>query len=243
MLDLTTERHRIVSASLGLAAERPWGDVTLADIADRAATTLVALKAHFSSKGEIVSAFASAVDDEVLRRAPRRRPDEAARDVLFEVVMSRFDALEPWKAALRSIAAAGPSLDPTRIEPFLASQRWMLEAAGIGTDGVSGGARVAGLASIYASVFRTWLDDDDPGLARTMAALDRRLRRGEQTLRQAEDVLSGLERAANAVWNVVASATGAGRSTGSGAAGGPSSSASSAASSPTAPPPARAPGG
>ena len=29
---------------------------------------------------------------------------------------------------------------------------------------------------------RTWLKDDDPGLARTMAALDRRLRRGEQTL-------------------------------------------------------------
>jgi hypothetical protein len=29
-----------------------------------------------------------------------------------------------------------------------------------------------------ASVVRTWLDDDDPGLARTMAALDRGLARG-----------------------------------------------------------------
>jgi hypothetical protein len=60
---------------------------------------------------------------------------------------------------------------------------WMLEAAGIGTDGATGGLRVAGLAAVYASVFRVWLEDDDPGHARTMAALDRRLRRGERSLR------------------------------------------------------------
>ena len=34
------------------------------------------------------------------------------------------------------------------------------------------------LALLYASVLRTWLDDDDPGLARTLAALDRGLARG-----------------------------------------------------------------
>ena len=199
MLDLGSPRGRIVSAALGLAAERPWGEVTLADIADRAATTLVDLKRDFASKGEIVSAFAGSVDDEVLRRAPRRPAGQAHRDALFEVVMSRFDVLEPWKPALRSIVAAGGALDPARVAPFLASQRWMLEAAGIGTDGLGGGVRVAGLASVYASVFRTWLGDDDPGLARTMAALDRRLRRGEQALKRAEDLRQGIEQAAAAV--------------------------------------------
>ena len=29
---------------------------------------------------------------------------------------------------------------------------------------------------------RVWLDDDDPGLARTMAALDKRLRRAERAV-------------------------------------------------------------
>ena len=53
---------------------------------------------------------------------------------------------------------------------------------------------MAGLASVYASVFRTWLDDDDPGLARTMAALDRRLRRGERTYARIEDGLDVLRR-------------------------------------------------
>ena len=34
---------------------------------------------------------------------------------------------------------------------------------------------------------RTWLDDDDPALAKTMARLDRELRRGERVIEGAED--------------------------------------------------------
>jgi hypothetical protein len=40
--------------------------------------------------------------------------------------------------------------------------------------------RAQGLALLFASVLRTWVDDDDPGLARTMAALDRALARGQR---------------------------------------------------------------
>jgi hypothetical protein len=54
----------------------------------------------------------------------------------------------------------------------------MLSAADISAAGPKGILRGQGLALLYASVLRTWLDDDDPGLARTMAALDRALSRG-----------------------------------------------------------------
>jgi hypothetical protein len=40
--------------------------------------------------------------------------------------------------------------------------------------------RAQGLALLFASVLRTWLRDDDPGLARTMSALDRALARGQR---------------------------------------------------------------
>jgi AcrR family transcriptional regulator len=198
MLDLTSEKGRLISAALGLAGERPWREVGLADIADRAGTSLVALRANFRSKGEILSAFARLVDDEVMRRAPRRGSAQPPRDALFEVVMSRFDVLEPYKGALASIVSSGMP-EPGQVLPFLASQRWMLEAAGVGTGGLDGGARVAGLAAVYATVFRTWLDDDDAGLARTMAALDRRLRRGERSLQRLDDLCKGISRVSAAV--------------------------------------------
>jgi hypothetical protein len=73
---------------------------------------------------------------------------------------------------------------------------WMLQAAGIGTDGLGGGLRVSGLALVYANVFRVWLEDDDQGLARTMAVLDRGLRRGERTVRSVEHAGSVLHRLA-----------------------------------------------
>jgi AcrR family transcriptional regulator len=197
MIDQSTPKGRLVAAALRLAAAGPWEKVTLADIAESAGMTLVELRREASSKAEILAHFSRTIDDEVLAKATRRG-DEQARERVFEIVMSRFDALAPHRAALKSIAASGAA-DVALLPSFLSSQAWMLNAAGVTTDGVAGSLRVAGLASVYASVFRTWLEDDDPGLARTMAALDRRLRSGERTLGRLEEAGALLRRVASAV--------------------------------------------
>jgi hypothetical protein len=56
----------------------------------------------------------------------------------------------------------------------------MLAAARINAPGPRGALRAQGLAMLFSSVLRTWVRDDDPGLARTMAALDRALARGQR---------------------------------------------------------------
>jgi hypothetical protein len=60
------------------------------------------------------------------------------------------------------------------------SQQWMLTAAAINASGPRGMIRAQGLALLFGSVLGTWVRDDDPGLARTMAALDRALARGQR---------------------------------------------------------------
>jgi ubiquinone biosynthesis protein COQ9 len=196
MLDPSTPKGRIISAAFECAAAKPWGEVTLLDIGEAAKLSLTEVRDTFAGKADILAAFLRAVDDEVLKRIPKAGEGQDRRDALFDVVMTRFDVLAPYKAAIKSIHASGPA-DVTLARPFLASQHWMLQGAGIGTDGASGALRVAGLSMIYASVFGTWLEDDDPGLARTMAALDRRLRRGERTLRGVEQVGTALYRLAS----------------------------------------------
>jgi ubiquinone biosynthesis protein COQ9 len=190
MIDISTPRGRIISAAMRLAAERPWGEVVLRDIAEAGSTPLDQLRKEFATKGAIVRAFIRGIDDEVLAKAPRKDAAETPRDVLFEVVMARLDALTPYKAAVRSIAKAGPS-GLADIAAILKSQAWMLHAAGIATEGPVGLAKVGGLASTYGAVMRTWLDDDDPGHARTMAQLDRRLRSGERSLQTLSDIKHG----------------------------------------------------
>lgn len=191
MLDQTTIRGRLITAAMKLAGECPWKDVTLAQIAESAGVSLVDVRKEFASKNEILAAFVRSVDDAVLARAPHRGGGQAARDALFEVIMSRFDVLAAYKPALRSIAETW-SLDPTLACAVGRSQPWMLRAAGIRADGLDGQVRALGLGALYASVYRTWLSDDDPGLAKTMAALDQRLRRGEQALQQMDSVFGKL---------------------------------------------------
>jgi hypothetical protein len=70
------------------------------------------------------------------------------------------------------------------------SQQWMLTAADIGASGPRGMVRAQGLALLFGSVLRTWVNDDDPGLARTMAALDRALGRGQRFAGLFEDLLN-----------------------------------------------------
>jgi hypothetical protein len=59
------------------------------------------------------------------------------------------------------------------------SMRLMLEAARIPASGCRGRLRVKALTAGYASVLRVWLGDDSDDQGKTMAALDRLLRRGE----------------------------------------------------------------
>ena len=58
----------------------------------------------------------------------------------------------------------------------------MLEAADIPTDGLRGTIAVNLALAAYLSTMRVWMRDDTPDLARTMAALDLRLRRIERWL-------------------------------------------------------------
>ncbi len=60
------------------------------------------------------------------------------------------------------------------------SMRFMLEAAGIETEGGAGALKLQGLALAWSRVVAVWLDDDEPELSKTMAALDRELTRGER---------------------------------------------------------------
>lgn len=184
---------RVIEAAMLLAGEKPWSDVSLREIAEAAGSNLAEVSGSFSSKSDVLAAFIRHIDKQVLANAPSPQQGESQRDALFEVLMSRFDVLMPYKNSLRSIAGSG-DFEISLIKPMLATQGWMLQAAGIDSDGPSGALRTVGLASVYASVFRTWLEDDDPGLARTMAVLDRRLRRGETAMSGLNSVLGAARR-------------------------------------------------
>jgi AcrR family transcriptional regulator len=180
-----TPRDRIVDALMALAAARDWDEIRLGDIAAEAGLTLAELREHVPSKGAILAAFNRRIDRVVLEGISDDLADESVKDRVFDVMMRRFDALAPYRDALKRMV---PALrrDPLALGALnglaLNSQRYMLESAGVDTEGPLGSVKLQGAVLVFARVLDTWLDDEDPGFAKTMAALDRELTRGGRIL-------------------------------------------------------------
>ena len=195
MFDDFSKRSKAVRAAFELAKERGWGEITLADIAQASNLDLADLRREFSCKSDIIRAFQKEVDAEVLARARTPRETQTPRDRLFDVVMTRFELMQPYKPALKRISdylCCRPGEAAAVLCSSLASQYWMLAGAGTKLDGPGGALRVTGLASVYAKVFQIWLDDASPSLDKTMGAHKNRVARGERMLsaveRACEDV-------------------------------------------------------
>jgi AcrR family transcriptional regulator len=186
-------RERIIAAFMELLAEQPIERIDLAEIAKRAGVSLADLRGEFSTTLAILAAHMKEVDRAVLRGGDGDMEQEPARERLFDVLMRRLEAHAPHREAVRSLlrsAARNPPLAVALNGLAVQSQQWMLAAAAISSSGPKGMVQAQGLAFLYASVLRTWLDDTDPGLARTMAALDSALARGQRWSSLLDNALS-----------------------------------------------------
>jgi AcrR family transcriptional regulator len=180
-----TDRGKIIEAFLALLAETPMERIGFAAIAARSGVSLAGLRAEFNSMTGVLAAFMRETDRKVLAAGDPELADEPARERLFDVLMRRIEILTPHKAAIRSLARSArydPGLALVLNRLSMRSQKWMLAAAGVGSAGWQGDLRAQGLVVVMARTLRVWIDDDDPGLARTMAALDRELASGERML-------------------------------------------------------------
>lgn len=177
-------REKALDAFLGLIAEKGYANVALRDVAQAAGLGFSDLFGVYPDKISLAAAFMARIDAEVLAGTPSFvDPEETPRDRLFDVMMRRYDALRPYRAALRALRRAG-----TR-DPILAigmgpglrrSMAAMLEAASVASDGLPGALRQNGLLAIHYAVSRVFDRDETQDLSKTMAALDDRLKTAER---------------------------------------------------------------
>lgn len=196
----------IIDALMELAGERSWEDITITDVATRANVPLSTFRDCFPSKGAVLAAFSRQIDKLVLDGTTGDLAEESAKERLFDVLMRRLDALAPYKLGLEGITEwlRRDPIAATQINGLeLNSMRFMLEAAGIDSEGPVGALKLQGLVLAWARVLRSWFTDDDPGFAPTMAVLDRELTNGGKIVARAEDLnrlTSPLFSLARALW-------------------------------------------
>jgi len=179
----SVQHDAIVAAFMALLAEKRFEDIGFAEIARRAGVSLSDVRMKHASKIEMLAAYMRDVDRAVLDGIDPGLADEPPRERLFDVLMRRLDVLAADKAAVKSLwqsARFNPGLTLAVNGLATRSMQWMLTAADISATGPKGMIRAQGLTFLFGSVMRTWANDDDPGQARTLAALDRALSSGQR---------------------------------------------------------------
>lgn len=174
-------RRDLARAALTLAAASPWREVTLLKLADAAARPISDF--YGASLGEAVDCVEEAFDRAIGDNLEALDPGQSVRDRLFELIMRRFEAMEPHRAAVLAMEV-GADRDPTLMaaahQRHVRCARWVLALSGLEADGMTGQARAQGLGVIIGQARLAWRGDDAGDFNKTMASLDKNLRRAEE---------------------------------------------------------------
>lgn len=169
---------RAAAAALALAAEKPWTEVTLREIAAKANVGLADLYAHTPSKREVIDWLSVSLDLAALKDA---NGEDDVLDRLFDVTMHRLEAMEEHRAALIAVyEGEGPGPLVLRLPK---TARALLEGAGIDASGRRGAVRIVAMTAAWTRILRVWRADEG-ALNRTMAEIDRRLKQMRDALRR-----------------------------------------------------------
>ncbi len=164
--------------AIDLAGDLGWEHIRFQDIADEAGISLSDLSHHFDDKICILCAYGKYIDGRTLAEVGEQGHDAPARERLFDILMTRFDVLNEQRDGVLSVLHSFKT-DPKQAVislPYLGrSMTWMLESAGLDTNGIKGALRVMGLKVIYLKALKDWMKDDGDDMPKTMASLDKSL--------------------------------------------------------------------
>jgi AcrR family transcriptional regulator len=170
----------LIGSAFAIAAGRGWHAVSVAAAAREAGLPLDRARTRFGSSRAILLRFGRIADSHALSDILESGP---TRERLFDILMRRFDALQQHRAGVLALLRDLPT-DPISALLLAAatgrSMAWLLEAAGVPTDGVRGALATNGMVAVWLYTLRAWQTDDSADLSGTMAALDRALARAER---------------------------------------------------------------
>jgi AcrR family transcriptional regulator len=163
-------------------AEQGWAGLSLVSLARRAGVPPVEVYGQLPNRQAILRALSDRVDQAMLAVDQRELEDLPARDRLFELVMRRLEAMAPFRAGLARLARDARREPCVLLATFCRldrSLRWMQELAGLRSHGLRARLQRRALLAVYAQTLQVWFGEQSDDLAKSMAELDKQLRRIE----------------------------------------------------------------
>jgi AcrR family transcriptional regulator len=196
---------RIRQAAFALAERMDWSAIGMRAIAAQAGIGLPEFMRHAPSKSSILQAFGRDIDEAMLLVFERYPAEGEPHDRIFDVMLKRLEILGPYRAVIASVLRsrkADPGEALGMLQSVTESIGCMVVAARVEEEAPWRSLGRLGLMRAYLRALSVWAKSDDPGMTRTMAALDRALRDSERFSERASTVVniaSGMAKAAGSL--------------------------------------------
>jgi AcrR family transcriptional regulator len=184
----------LLAIAFELIADRGLAGFGLMALATRAGVTPLEVYRQLPGRRALLGALTSRVDEAMLAIDQVELVGLPPRDRVFELIMRRLDALAPYRDGLARLER------DLRREPLLGllqgcrverSLRWLQDLAGLPSHGLRARVGRGLIGAVYLRTLSVWLEDPTTELARTMAELDKGLRRIEALAGLSEEQPAG----------------------------------------------------
>ncbi len=173
MLDF---EKKIAEKTLKILKEKTWNSLSLDDVLKDKNK-----KININSKFDLLMNINRYVDHKLISEM-QSLENSSTKDMLFEVLMARFEILQKNRKSFIKIYdnfKKKPQNFIKLLPSFLESIIVTAELSKYNVNGLKGAIRLKGLMLVYFVTFFKWMDDTTPALEKTMIELDKNLDHAE----------------------------------------------------------------
>ena len=123
--------------------------------------------------------------DYLLKKEISSIEKSSTKDMLFEVIMTRFDVLQKYRNSFLTLFESfklKPQKTIILVPSFLESMFLTASLANIEIKGIKGSLKIKGIFIIYIATYLEWINDTSKSLEKTMTILDQNLNKASKIL-------------------------------------------------------------
>ncbi len=180
---MNRDYQKIAEITLKSLSNTSWADISLDEIKKK--SRVKSFKTLVKSKKDLLIKINNYFDHKLFLMSSKIEKS-SDKDMIFEIIMMRFDILQQHRKGMVSIFKSfkkKPSQLFFLIPELLESIIMMIQYTNISTKGKIGQLKIKGVFLIYVSSFLIWLKDDSASLDKTMIALDNYLNQANKILK------------------------------------------------------------
>ena len=177
---MNKENINIALKTLKLLKKKSWSEIRFEEI-------IINSKKHkktIKTKNDLLSNINRYVDY-LLKKETSSIEKSSTKDMLFEVIMSRFDVLQKYRDSFLTLFDSyklKPQKSIILIPSFLESMFLTASLANIEIKGIKGSLTIKGIFIIYIATYLEWMNDTSKSLEKTMTTLDQYLNKASKIL-------------------------------------------------------------